>query len=436
MVELKGIQGAVRAGRIGGGPDGEGGNPREQGVVPASAVQRDAGRALRPDLAAVQGGLVVEGGVAVDHESQRGGGRVDGGGDGDCARVHGARAGVQGEPRGAGARVIDGAADRDAVIGLHDEVGRGQVTHDRGRQRGVDGHGKRIEQEGAAAADKGAGVDARAGDVRRIAAGKLDEAAVAAKGAGAGGEIAFGRDGLGGFRDETAAAGLAGDIRLGLGHDHDAAGEIDVAAAGRAGRRGEFAADPRRPAGRRKGDPAALRDQGGGFDQPVDVHDAGEGAGRGVGGDEDAAAFGADDARLLHAAAVTEGELEKAVAGQVEGGAGTARELHPAQAGRNQSRVDHAGADERGKTGVGDGDATGVDDFGAGGPGGEDELTGVKPRSIRFQRDGGEAARLDHAGSADEHAVRIGHDQGAVGLHISVQTRREPPRDTGEQQRG
>ncbi len=179
-----------------------------------------------------------------------------------------------------------------------------------------------------------------------------------------------------------------------------------------------------------------MRDQRGGFDQTVHVHDAGEGVGRGVGGDEDAAAFGTHDARLLHAAAVTEGELEKAVAGQVEGGAGTARELHPAQAGRNQSRVDHAGADERGKAGVGDGDATGVDDFGAGGPGGEDELTGVKPRTIRLQRDGGEAARLDHAGSTDEHAVRIGHDQGSVGLHISVQTRGQPARDTGEQQGG
>ena len=207
--ELEGTQGAVRAGRIGGGPEGERGHPREQGVVPASAVQRHAGRALRPDLAAVQGRLAVEGGVAVDHERQRGAGRVDGGGDGDRARVHGARAGVQRQRRGAGARVIDGAGDRDAVVGLYHVVGRSQVAHDRGRQRGVDGHSQRIEQESAAAADDGAGIDARADDVRRVAAGKLDEATVAAEGAGAGGEITLGREGAGGLRDETAAAGLA-----------------------------------------------------------------------------------------------------------------------------------------------------------------------------------------------------------------------------------
>ena len=179
-----------------------------------------------------------------------------------------------------------------------------------------------------------------------------------------------------------------------------------------------------------------MRDQRRGFDQPVDVHDAGERPGRGIGRDEDAAAFGADDARLLHAATVTEGELKKTVAGQVEGGAGTARELHPAQAGRNQSRVDHPRSDERDQPGVGHGDATGVDDFGTGGPGGEDELTGVKPGTIRLQRDRGEATRLDHAGSADEHAMRVGHDQGTVGLDMSVQTRGQPARDPGEQQGG
>jgi len=179
-----------------------------------------------------------------------------------------------------------------------------------------------------------------------------------------------------------------------------------------------------------------LRDQGGGFDQPVDVHDAGEGASRGVGRDEHPASLGTDDAGLLHGAAITKGQLEESVAGEVQRGAGTARELNPAQAGGNHPTVDHARADERGQPGVGDGDATGVADLGAGGPGGEDELTGVKPGAVRIQRDGGEAAGLDHAGSADEHAVRIGHHEGPIGLDLAVQPSGQPSRDAGEQQGG
>ncbi len=343
---------------------------------------------------------------------------------------------------GGGQRQAD-AGLRDGDVGIDVDVAGGadrdvaERAVDGSDVFGVDRVIRRIEQPEAVIAGCRRGIHRGARDIERIRRRRFDEAAVAARAAALGAvATAAGGQRLRPQGDGAAVAGVACiGVEMRVIGDRDGlralpmrAADGDAAAAGLAGdvqRAGHVHVGTR--AG--QDDFAALGDEAPRLDHARGVDDGIDDVACRRRSHHDLAGVGDDGAGVfsLEAMRAADREVQQAVAVEVDAEGVARAHLQARRVALNHARVAHAGCDQQAEARVMNGDtALVLDDRAAVARAIEVHRAcgGHEAGVVDIRRRSDEAADVDMAGRADQHAVGVDDEHAAVRGQVAVDLRR------------